>query len=286
MLKPQFRQFFLVLLLVFLVGMAAGLIMPRNTGFTPPDDGIAAFSMEVVTPAPAPSPETDGFSLEVISRETTPKKRVLIYHTHTYEAYQNDPEAPYTETSKWRTASSDHNVVKVGKELAQLLHALGLEVVHDTTAFEPPALDSSYTRSLDMLTRRMQNGENFDLIIDLHRDAFISGQEGHNTVSFGGKELARIMFLIGKGDGQTGQGFDQKPEWEKNLVYASGLTDALNAQVPGLCKNVLLKSGRFNQHVSVGCVLVEVGNNQNTLSQALSSMPYLADAIRQLLCED
>ena len=41
----------------------------------------------------------------------------------------------------------------------------------------------------------------------------------------------------------------------------------------------MLKAGRFNQHVQVGCLLVEVGNNRNTLGEALASMPYLADAL-------
>ena len=53
------------------------------------------------------------------------------------------------------------------------------------------------------------------------------------------------------------------------------MTDAVNAQTEGLCRKVMLKAGRFNQHVQVGCLLVEVGNNRNTLGEALASMPYL-----------
>lgn len=51
----------------------------------------------------------------------------------------------------------------------------------------------------------------------------------------------------------------------------------------GLCRDVCVKSGRFNMHVAVGCVLVEAGNNRNTLEEVLAAMPYLADAIVQVL---
>ena len=117
-------------------------------------------------------------------------------------------------------------------------------------------------------------------MIDLHRDAYPGGsQGGSNAVTVGSAKLARLMLLVGKGEGQTGRGFDEKPDWEANLRIAQAVTDAVNAQTEGLCRKVMLKAGRFNQHVQVGCLLVEVGNNRNTLGEALASMPYLADAL-------
>ena len=44
-----------------------------------------------------------------------------------------------------------------------------------------------------------------------------------------------------------------------------------------------LKPGRFTQHVAPACVLVEAGNNRNTLAEVLAAMPYLADAIAKVL---
>ena len=231
----------------------------------------------------APPPQ-DGFAIEVLSvGEPEPPKRVLIYHTHTYEAFAQTEGAAYQETEKWRTADSAHNMVRVGQELAALLRSLGMEVVHDTTAFEPPVLSSAYGRSLEMMKTRQAAGEQYDLYIDLHRDAYIESQKGPNTVSAGGVQAARLMVLIGKGDGQTGQGFGEKPDWEKNLAIARSITDALNAQAEGICRDVCVKSGRYNQHVDDCCILIEAGNNRNTLAEVLASMPYLADAIAQTL---
>lgn len=238
--------------------------------------------------APETSPEAEpGFIIEVVAenKSAQPKKRVLIYHTHTYEAYTKLEGMDYQETQEWRTPDEGYNVVRVGEELAALLRGLGFEVEHDTTAFEPPELSSAYTRSLGMLERRRDAGERYDLCIDLHRDAYIATQTGANTVNVGATELARLMLLIGKGDGQTTQGFAEKPDWESNLRIAQAVTQGVNAQVAGLCKDVMVKSGRYNQHMGVGCILIEAGNNNNTLSQVLSAMPYLAEAIAQALSE-
>lgn len=230
------------------------------------------------TPA-VPSMEAAAFSILPLGpAEQTAAGRILIYHTHTYEAYEQS-QTPYPETEKWRTADDEHNMIRVGEELSQLLRGLGYDVVHDATAFEPPDLSSAYTRSLAMLEQRQAAGESYDLYIDLHRDAYVEGQAGENTVQAGGQRIARLMLLIGKGEGYTGTAYDQKPDWEANLRTARAVTEAMNAQLPGLCKDVRLKSGRFNQHVDDCCVLIEVGNNRNTLEEALAAMPYLADAI-------
>ena len=246
-------------------------------------EGTVAENLFAQTPVPEATPEAQ-FTIRLLRSETeNPRKRVLIYHTHTYEAYEQTPDDPYQETEKWRTADNAHNVVRVGEELAALLRGLGIEVVHDVTAFEPPNLSSAYTRSLEMLQGRQAAGERYDLYLDLHRDAYAESQTGPNTVSVGGVEAAKLMVLIGKGEGQTSEGFDQRPDWEANLAIAQTMTDCLNAQADGLCRDVCLKSGRFNQHVAVGCVLVEAGNNRNTLEEVLAAMPYLADAVLEAL---
>lgn len=229
------------------------------------------------------TPDMSAFSIVPLGGAQLPEAgRILIYHTHTYEAYEQGTQ-PYQETEHWRTADPGYNMIRVGEELTQLLRGLGYTVVHDTTAFEPPDLNSAYARSLAMLESRNEAGEHYDLYIDLHRDAYVDGQAGDNTVIIGGVEIARLMLLIGKGEGYTEAGYDQKPDWEANLACAQRITDALNGQAHNLCKEVRLKSGRFNQHVATNCVLIEVGNNRNTLQQALAAMPYLADAIHAAL---
>ena len=87
------------------------------------------------------------------------------------------------------------------------------------------------------------------------------------------------MLLVGKGTGETASGFDERPDWPKNLALAQAITDAINREAPGVAKEVKVKSGRFNQHVSTGALLIEVGNNRNTLGEALAACPLIAAGI-------
>lgn len=205
-------------------------------------------------------------------------KRVLIYHTHTHEAYEMDDPDEYVTLERWRTDDDEHNIVRVGTELTALLEARGFVVVHDTTDNEQDDLSTAYERSLVTLSGYAD--EKFDLYIDMHRDAYTEGQA--QTCSFGGENAAKLMVLIG-----SGENFNVKPFYKENYALALKITDAVNGICPGLCRDVMVKTGRYNQHVGVNSILVEVGNNMNTLDQALASMPALADAItRVLLPED
>lgn len=242
----------------------------------------SCFSAELL-PDETPIPATeDMFVVEIIEQPSAGYvgKRVLIYHTHTYEAYEQIEGDEYQAVEKWRTADPDHNMIAVGRALASSLKALGINVVHDETAFEPPNLENAYERSLQMLERRQAAGEKYDFYLDLHRDALASSSTVKRTVNIGGEEVARFMVLVGQG---TTGGYAEKPDWEANLQIARVITDALNEQCGQLARDVKIKTGRFNQHISQGCLLIECGMNDNTLEQVIAGIPYLAEAIAQSL---
>lgn len=219
-----------------------------------------------------------GVRVEIISSETaipdSDMPAVLIYHTHTHEAYEQVSGDHYVAIEAWRTMDQDYSVVRVGEELAKQLRALGFEVVHDITDHEQNELSTAYTRSLATLEAYDRS---FDLYIDLHRDAYIEGAGALKT-EFNGESLAQLMFLIGNGNG-----FEVKPFYEENLRFAQLLTQRINNLKPGLCKEVLIKDGRYNQNIGVFSILVEVGHNRNTLAEAISALPYLANGLHSLM---
>ena len=204
------------------------------------------------------------------------RPRVLIYHTHTHEAYAQTAADPYRETESWRTEDQTHSVVRVGEALAALLSDYGFDVVHDTADYEYPKLNTAYARSLDMLETK--RGERFNLCVDLHRDAWDKSMA--ECACIGSQRAAQLMMLIGNGGN-----FDIKPDYEANLAFAARLTDRINALCDGLCRPVMVKNGRYNQHLFTPSVLIEVGHNLNTLDEALASMPVLAEALADLLKE-
>ena len=219
------------------------------------------------------------FQMEVVSVSVVRQrqKRVFLYHTHTCEAYEIDPENRYVQTEKWRTADHRYNVVRVGEELKTLLQSAGVFVTHDETDYEMPRLSSAYARSLEGLKEAAEEG--YDLYIDLHRDSYSQGN-GPNTVSVDGTETARMLILIGQG---TGSCLDEKPDWEGNQRVAQIISDALNERAEGLCRGVSLKSGRYNQQAAAPSMLIEVGNNKNILPEALAAAEPLARAICRYL---
>lgn len=275
-------------------GGSAPVVSEKIMDMLAAEEVTAAFSVFEPEPGPImPSFEgdsagenehTDSVAQEIIveivsspMEESDPVEcpRVLIYHTHTHEAYAQTDADPYEETEVFRTADPAHSVVRVGEALTELLRQYGFTVVHDTTDHEPPKLSTAYARSLQTLEGYE---DPFDLYIDLHRDAYNDSMAA--CAYFGGQEVAQLMVLIGNGGD-----YEVKPDFEANLSFARRLTDCVNQKTPGLCRDVMVKNGRYNQHIGTPAVLIEVGHNENTLQQALSSMPVLAEAIREVMTD-
>ena len=82
-----------------------------------------------------------------------------------------------------------------------------------------------------------------------------------------------------------GEGFSIKPNWQENYKLAEALTAGLNERIPGICRDIMVKTGRYNQHMSERAVLIEVGHNENTLQEALNATEPLADVIADLLLD-
>ena len=254
------------------VGAQASLVRQEEEAKT---ETVFASSLSVLPLDPSDAP----LRIEVVP-ECTPAaetRSVLIYHTHTHEAYEQAADDQYVAIEAWRTMDEDHSVVRVGEELARLLRERGFEVVHDTTDHEQTDLKTAYTRSMETL---QSYDRRFDLYIDLHRDAYLDGMETA-VVDSNGARLAPLMMLIG-----NGVGFTDKPYYEENLAFAQALTERINALRPNLCKKVLVKDGRYNQSIGVFSILIEVGHNRNTLREALASLPDLADGLQSLMISD
>ena len=242
-------------------------------------DGPSLFADEEAPDAPAGIIDIElvGKASPSPSVPNAERKSVLIYHTHTHEAYQQVSDDPYEAVEAWRTEDAGHSVVRVGEALAVALERLGFEVVHDVTDHENDALSTAYTRSLKTLEGYDRG---FDLYIDLHRDAYVEGMR-KRYIGSDGVAYAQPMLLIG-----NGVGFDVKPYYEENLAFANALTDRVNREHPGLCKRVLVKDGRYNQHIGVFAILIEFGHNLNTLEEALNTAPVVARAIASLMLND
>ena len=57
----------------------------------------------------------------------------------------------------------------------------------------------------------------------------------------------------------------------------------LNRNAPGVCRDLNLRTERFNQHTSPGAMLLEIGSSGDTLAEALAAARLAGQAIAQLL---
>ncbi len=210
--------------------------------------------------------------------------RILIYHTHTTEAYFPTKEHDYEPAGEWRTEDSTMNIVTVGERLTELLTGrYGISVIHDATNHEPPKLSTSYSRSVVTMEKYREKYPSITMFIDVHRDAYGNNPEKNaDYITIDGREVARMMFVVGTGEGATGTGFGEKPDFTANYALAKRLTEYLAGIDEELVRNIRVKTGRYNQHISNQCLLVEVGHNANTLTQALNAVEYLAEAIAEV----
>ena len=220
--------------------------------------------------------ETAAFSHGLDLRGQEPK--ILIYHTHTTEAYTATKASPYVQTSSYRTKDAGKSVIAVGEALAERLRTqYGFSVIHDITDHEPPSLKTAYGRSEQTMRSYLKRYPSLVLFIDIHRDA---SSDTSDYVLLDGQPTARLMCVVGQGTK-----YEEKPDFETNYALASSLTENLRQVDKRLARDVRVKTGRYNQHVGELSLLIEVGHNANTLEQALNAVPSLAESLALALAE-
>lgn len=202
---------------------------------------------------------------------------VLIVHSHGSESYNNTED--YKESSAYRTLDKDYNMVSVGAYLAQKLEEKGIRVVHDTTLHDQPSYNQAYTQSRKSVKAYLEEYPSICLVLDLHRDSVTKtdGTQAAYTVKLDGEKAARMMLVVGTdASGKT------HPNWKENMAMAVKLQAQLEKQVSGICRPISFRRQRFNQDLSTGAVIVEVGAAGNTRQQALKAVEVLAEGIAAL----
>ena len=205
---------------------------------------------------------------------------VLIVHTHTSEAYTQEAGWEYEENDTARTQDPNYSVIRVGAELAETLQAHGISVIHDTSFNDYPSYNGAYNRTLQKIEDWLELYPSIQMVIDLHRDA-ASNDDGtpvSHTADIGGESTAQIMLVMG-----TDAGGLSHPNWRGNLSWALKYQAVLNRMYPGLCRNLNLRTERFNQHATPGSMLIEVGSSGNTLKQAIAAARDLGEGLAALI---
>ena len=264
------------------------ILQTPRAALTFPDNGVPSQTVKITNPAGytsvrgvyiknASNKTLDAATLaseSFASKLTDTAPQVLILHTHGSEAYTMPKGQEYVSTGTCRTSDTTCNVVRVGDEIASVLSAYGISVLHDRTLYDDPLYEGAYSRSLEGIETYLEKYPSISFILDIHRDAVEDAQHRqYKLISQEDPNAAQISFVMGSNhDG-----------WQENLKLAAAVAEAIKTDYPTVMRPITLRNSNYNQHKSPGSMLVEVGAAGNSLEEALNSARIFADGFAKVL---
>lgn len=200
--------------------------------------------------------------------EKNGEPQVLIMHTHATESYEPYERDFYDSSFNSRTTDRSMNMAAVGEAIAMQLEAAGIGVIHDTTLHDYPSYNGSYDLSRETVQGYLEEYPSIKIVLDVHRDAIEreSGERIAPTAEINGRNAAQVMIISGCDDGTM-----DMPDCMKNFRFASLLQRQLESDWSGLTRPILFDYRKYNQDLTTGSILIEVGGHANSIDQAVYS---------------
>ena len=209
------------------------------------------------------------------------KPQVLIMHTHTTETYEPYVRDCFDPAFNYRTTDSSKNVIAVGEAIAEKLREAGIVTIHDETIHDYPSYTGAYERSAETVTAILEEYPSIKAVLDIHRDAIGTDTSITQPVAeIKGREAAQVMIISGCDDGTM-----DMPDYMFNFRFACRLQEKMETMYPGLTRPLLFDYRRYNQNLTRGSLLIEVGSHGNTIEQAMYSGSLVGDVLREVLLE-
>ena len=207
--------------------------------------------------------------------------QVLIMHTHTTESFEPYERDFYDNSFSYRTTDPSKNTVMIGEEIKKGLTKAGINTIHDTTIHDYPSYNGSYERSEQTVKSYLEQYPSIKIVLDIHRDALESNNNLIQPVAnINGKKAAQIMIISGCDDGTMGM-----PNYLQNFRLASLFQQQLEQDWSGLTRPILFDYRKYNQHLTTGSLLIEVGSHGNTLDQVKYSGELIGKSLAKALLE-
>lgn len=203
--------------------------------------------------------------------------KVLIYHTHSQEAFANSRPGEWQDT-----------VVGLGETLKNNLESrYGISVLHLTDTFD--VIDgvtdrsAAYTYAEEKIWQVLEDYPSIKVIIDLHRDGV--ADDTRLVTNINGKDTAQLMFLNGLCRTAANGPIEylQNPYLAENLAFSFKLQAKAAQYYPNLMRRIYLRSYQYNLHILPRSLLVECGAQTNTVEEVQNAMPLLADLLYLVL---
>ena len=207
----------------------------------------------------------------------SPEPQVLIMHTHATEDYRLSSGLWYRPGDRARTTDRSQNMCAVGRVMADTLNAAGLNTLHDETLNDYPSYTGSYANSRAVVQQYLAQYPSIKVVLDVHRDAIEteSGTRMAPVCTVDGRQAAQVMIICGCDNG----GSVSLPNWRQNLRFAAAWEAAMEGQFPGFTRPVLFSYRFYNQDLTTGSLLIEIGGHGNNLNEALYAGKLAAEGL-------
>ena len=199
--------------------------------------------------------------------------QVLIMHTHATEDYRLSAGLWFTPGDGARSTDRSINMCAVGQVMADTLNAAGICTLHDETLNDYPSYTGSYANSRAVVQQYLAQYPSIKVVLDVHRDAIEreNGTRCAPVCTVDGRQAAQVMIICGCDNGTS----VQLPAWRQNLRFAAAWERSMEVKYPGLTRPVLFSYRFYNQDLTTGSLLIEIGGHGNNLNEALYA-GYLA----------
>ena len=208
--------------------------------------------------------------------------QILIYHTHATESFELTERDFYDKSFSCKTTDPEKSIIAVGDEICKQLDKAGIPYIHDTLVHDYPSYNGSYQSSRQTVSEILEKYPSIKIALDIHRDA-IEKQDGTRlspVIEIDGKKAAQIMIISGCDDGTMNM-----PNYLKNFHFACHLQSKLENNYSGLTRPILFDYRFYNQDLTTGSLLIEVGSHGNSLDQVKYSGELIGKTLAQIFKE-
>lgn len=213
-----------------------------------------------------------------IKKDGTPQ--VLILHTHATESFLREDRDYYTAADNSRTTDNSSNVTALGAIVAEKLNSAGINTLHDATQHDYPSYNQSYSRAAKTIKAYLKKYPSIKVVIDIHRDSVQTGTTKTKlTADINGKTAAQVMLVMGSQSGNV----KNFPNWKENLKLAARLQQNLESMYPTLARPLSLMSRSYNEPLTTGSMLIEIGTDANSFDEAVYSAQLLSNSLIKTL---
>lgn len=197
----------------------------------------------------------------------SPDPQVLVMHTHATEDYRLSEGLWFSPGDGARSTDRSINMCAVGRVVADTLNAAGINTLHDETLNDYPSYTGSYANSRAVVQQYLAQYPSIKVVLDVHRDAIESegGSRYAPVCTVEGRQAAQVMIICGCDNGTT----VQLPNWRQNLRFAAAWERSMEGMYPGFTRPVLFSYRFYNQDLTAGSLLIEIGGHGNNLNEAL-----------------